>query len=112
MIKREAGDIMKQQSTAIFKPVDRNKLVIIAVLFFIAAAITLSGGYFIVYSLLNHISIQVLNTNVPGVVFGIIVAYLGFRYLLSVFKLKAQLFTSDTQFPWQNFKKNSTAKNR
>jgi hypothetical protein len=82
-----------------------TKKVSIIVLSLISTCISISGLIFIVYSWINDISFKVLNANVPGIIFGALVTYLGVRYFLSVSKLKKELYKESSVFSWSNFKK-------
>ena len=86
------------------------KKLIIFGLSLLSLCIFLSGIMFGVYSWINDISFKVINTYVPGVIFGAVVAYLGMRYYLSVSKLKKELYKESSVFSWSNFKK--TKKNK
>ncbi|AEY65048.1 hypothetical protein [Clostridium sp. BNL1100] len=76
----------------------------------LSAGICLSGIFFIFYSWINDITFKVINTNVSGILFGVAVVYLGFRYLLSVLKLKKELYKETSVFSWSNFRKQKTAR--
>lgn len=86
------------------EPVPNSKKVIIGFLYTVSAAIVLLGVFYSIYSYICHISFRVLNTNVPGSIFGAVVAYLGIRYFLSVNQLKRELYKSSSKFSWSNFK--------
>jgi len=103
---------MSKQITPKLKAADTKKVIIVFLLFLMSIAIFLLGSFFSVYSLIEHISFKVLNTNVPGVIFGLAVAYLGFRYFFSVRKLRKEIYTPDAKFSWSNFKKSNVAKSR
>ena len=90
----------------------RQKRLIVFGLYLFAAGSTLSGIFFGVYSLLGGVSFRVLNTNVPGVVFGVVVIYFGVRSILSVNRLKAELYKDQAKFSWSNFRKEKPVKNR
>lgn len=87
----------------------RQKRLIIFGLVCIAGAITLSGLFFSIYSFLNKISFKVLNVEVPGMIFGLIVIYFGVKSTFSVITLKKQLYSEEARFSWSNFRKNKTA---
>ena len=82
----------------------KQKAVIINLLYATTIIIILLGVFFIIYSLVNDVSFKVLNTTVSGAIFGMVVAYLGARYFLSVTKLKAELYKTTSKFSWSNFK--------
>ena len=103
---------MKQQISAKTKANDKRKIAIVYTLFFMAAAIMASGAFFSIYSLINQITFKVINTNVSGAIFGIVVAYLGLRYFMAVHKLKEQLYDTNAKFSWDNFRKKKLAKSR
>lgn len=86
-------------------PVSTGKKAMIAVLFVTACAICASGIFFSVYSYVNNVHIQVLNAQLPGIVFGVAVLYLGVRYFTSLMTLKAELYKPTSRFSWDNFKK-------
>jgi uncharacterized membrane protein YfcA len=71
----------------------------------LSICIIVSGTVFSVYSFINETTFKVINTNVSGIIFGILVIYLGVRYLLSVQKLKSELYKESSAFSWNNFKK-------
>lgn len=97
---------MKQQSDS------RRKGLILIALFSMSVLITVSGLVFGIYAFINGTTFRVLNVDVPGVVFGMLVLYLGVRYFLSVRKLRAELYQPDAVFSWSNFKRHKTAKSR
>lgn len=84
---------------------ERYKLVIISSLYVATMIIMFLGIYFSVYSLINKISFLVLNAQVPGAVFGMLVFYFGLRYFFSVEKLKTEIYKNTSRFSWSNFKK-------
>ena len=94
---------MKNQAYSPY--VGKEKIIAIWTLYVASLGITLVGLSFGVYSLVNNISIPVLTSQIPGVVFGVVIAFLGVRYYLSVRKLKAQVYKSTSTFSWSNFKK-------
>ena len=93
---------MKSQATG---GVVKEKRILIGVLYAVAFAIAAMGIAFTTYSLLNQVELTVLQQKVPGAAFGAVVAFLGIRYLLSVRKLKGDVYKTTSQFSWSNFKK-------
>jgi hypothetical protein len=89
---------------------EKHKVVIISILYGSAVIITLSGFYFSIFSLINHISFRVLNASVPGLIFGFLVIYLGLRYLFSVKALKTEVYKKSSRFSWSNFRKENRNK--
>lgn len=85
--------------------VDGTKVAPIAALFVTSILIIVSGVAFSIYSAVNGISFPVMNSQVHGAVFGVVIAFLGVRYLLSVQKLKAEVYKGTSVFSWSNFKK-------
>jgi len=85
--------------------VDRKKVVAIGALFATSAAITLLGLAFCAFSTINHVEFMVLQSKVPGVVFGVVITFLGMRYFLAVMRLKAEVYKSNSRFSWSNFRK-------
>ena len=90
----------------------KQKAIIINLLYATTIIIMLLGAFFIVYSIVNNVSFKVINSNVSGAVFGLVVTYLGARYFLSVTKLKAELYKTTSQFSWSNFKKEKKMKKK
>jgi hypothetical protein len=84
--------------------VDKSKVAVICLLFVTAGLITLSGVAFILYSAANNVTFAVMQADIPGTLFGAVIAFLGVRYILSVRKLRLKLYASHTQFSWSNFK--------
>ena len=91
---------MKSQSTV----TDKRKVIIVNFLYATTMIIIFLGIFFSIFSLVNNINFKVLNSSVPGAVFGILVLYLGIRYYLSVTKLKEELLKTSSKFSWSNFK--------
>jgi uncharacterized membrane protein len=90
--------------------IDRRKLLLINILFGSSILIMFLGLYFSFFSLINQITIKVLNSNIHGVVFGILVFYLGLRYFLSVSKLQTEVRKDSAKFSWANFKRSKKRK--
>lgn len=104
---------MKTQSAQKVKTQDMSKKVTVNILFLMSVAISLSGAFFFVYSLIFNISFKVINTNVSGAIFGFVVLYLGIRYFMMVEKLKNEVYGTASRFTWSNFKpKNFFAKEK
>ena len=93
---------MKSQSTV--TTTDKRKIIIVNFLYATTMIIIFLGLFFSIFSLKNNISFKVLNSSIPGVVFGFLVLYLGIRYYLSVTKLKEELIKTSSKFVWSNFK--------
>lgn len=85
--------------------VDRQKKIIIFFLYLGAIVIMFSGAFFGTFSALNKIYLKVLNASVPGVVFGVLVTYLGIRYFFMVDEFKKEFYRSTVKFSWSNFRK-------
>ena len=88
----------------------KQKAIIINLLYATTIIIMLLGVFFIIYSMVNNVSIKVINSSVHGAVFGMVVTYLGARYFLSVTKLKTELYKTTSKFSWSNFKKEKKMK--
>jgi len=82
-----------------------KKLTMIITLYVTAVIIMALGIIFGVYSAVNSIYFQVINSRIHGLVFGLIVVYLGFRYFLQVRKLEEEVLKPTTHFSWENFKR-------
>jgi len=88
----------------------KQKAILINLLYATTIIIMLLGVFFIIYSMVNNVSIKVINSSVHGAVFGMVVTYLGARYFLSVTKLKTELYKTTSKFSWSNFKKEKKMK--
>ena len=88
------------------KPVvDRSKSTPITALFVTAVLIFIAGAAFSIYSAIENVHFSVMNASIHGSVWGMVMMYLGVRYLVSVRKLKAEVFKSTSQFSWSHFRK-------
>jgi hypothetical protein len=90
--------------------VDRSKTTPITTLFITAILIILVGVGLTVFSVINNISFAVFNSQVHGSAWGVVMMFLGVRYLLAVQRLKTQVYQSTARFSWDNFKKDKTRK--
>lgn len=77
----------------------------IFILTVMSLAIVISGILFSIYSVMTNVSFNVINTNVPGYVFGLVAIFLGVRYFRSLAKLKKNISGSNIRFSWENLKK-------
>lgn len=82
-----------------------KKMTAITALYITSIFIMILGIFFGVYSVLNSIYFTVINSRIHGLVFGLIVAYLGFRYFLKVRKLEDEVLKPTSTFSWENFKR-------
>lgn len=89
----------KKQEVAI------NKKLVILFMTLFSIVIILMGSIYCAYSVFYNIQFTVLNSSVHGLVIGLIVAFLGVRYLLAVRKLKVEVYKSTSSFSFSNFKK-------
>jgi len=85
-------------------PVESTKIASIAVLFITSLFIILLGVVFSIYSVIDNISFTVMSSQIHGAVFGVVIAFLGARYLLSVQRLKTEVYKGTSRFSWSNFK--------
>ncbi len=88
----------------------RGKTAAIISLYVTAGLIFASGAALGITSMAAGTSLSVLNTRVPGFVFGLLIAFLGIRYFMSVRTLSRDVFKQECVFSWQNFKRGSAAK--
>jgi hypothetical protein len=85
--------------------IDRSKVVPLVTLQITAGLITIAGAAFMVYSLLQNVYFPVMGTQVHGALWGLVILFLGVRYLFSVQKLKKDVYKSTAQFSFSNFKR-------
>lgn len=93
-------------------PVESTKIASITILFITSVAIILLGAAFSVYSIVNNVSFSVMSSQIHGMVFGMVIVFLGVRYLLSVQRLKAEVYKGTSRFSWSNFKTEKTHKSQ
>jgi len=93
---------MKSQNTVTVN--NKSKVISVNFLYATTMIVIFLGIFFSIFSLVNHVNFKVLNSYVPGEVFGFLVLYLGVRYYLSVTKLKEELLKTSSKFEWSNFK--------
>lgn len=84
---------------------DRRKVLTIGALYALSIVIMFSGIFFSILSVMKDISFMVLNAQMPGVVFGLLVTYLGLKNFLSIEKLKEEVYKDSSLFSWNNFRK-------
>ncbi len=87
-----------------FKNIDAGKRGAVIALMTGAVLITVLGVAFGIYTFINHITYQALGTEIPGFIFGAVVAFLGVRYFISTIKLAKKLAGNHEPFKWENFK--------
>jgi|LAHS01.1.fsa_nt_gb hypothetical protein len=80
-----------------------SKKAVTLTLYAFALAIAAMGASYTIYSLLNNVSLLVLNNEVPGALFGIIITFLGIRYVFAVYKLSLKLKDPQAVFSWKNY---------
>lgn len=96
---------MKNQEIQPTSKASRSKVIAVAALYSLTVIIILLGLSFSIYSIANNVSLSVLNSKVPGAVFGAVIIFLGVRYYLSVGRLKDEIFKTSSTFSWSNFTK-------
>ena len=84
--------------------INTGKRVVIWALYTTSVLITVMGVAFCGYSLLKNIQIAVMQTMIPGAVFGMVIAFLGVRYFLAVGKLRKEVYRATSRFSWNNFR--------
>ena len=85
--------------------VTTGKRVAVWCLFAVSGLITVLGVTGFVCGFLHQTEFTVLQSSLPGALFGAVIAFLGVRYTLSVRKLQAKLYAAPSKFSWSNFKK-------
>ena len=82
----------------------KGKVVMLVILYIVSVLIMLLGAGYFVYCAINNVQMQVMSSTIPGFVFGMVVLFLGFRYFMSLSKLRAEVMKS-SGFSWSNFKR-------
>ena len=93
------------QTNSNLKKVDKERIAAIGTLFFASIVIMLIGFAISIFSMLNNINLPVLNSKVHGVLFGVPIIYLGFRYFLAIWNLEVKVFHSSAYFSLDNEEK-------
>ena len=75
----------------------------VGVLFFFAGLIIAMGIGFAIFGLVNHLTLAVMNTEIPSALFGIVIAFLGIRNVFAVHRLSQRITAENASFSWQNF---------
>jgi len=92
------------QRIASVKTQQASKKTVLFLLYCFAGAITAMGIGYTIYSFMNHVDLLVKNNAVPGTIFGIIITFLGIRYIFAVYKLSLRLRRPDATFSWKNYR--------
>lgn len=82
----------------------KGKIAVLVTLYVLSVLIMLLGAGFSVYSAVNSVQLQVMSSTIPGLVFGMVILFLGVRYFMSLSKLREEVMKS-SGFSWNNFKK-------
>jgi len=85
--------------------VERKKVISVMLLFATSILIIITGVTFGVISVVNDIYFTVFSSQIHGMIFGVVIAFLGVRYFISVVKLKTEVYKTTSKFSWSNFKK-------
>ncbi len=85
-------------------PAAKGKAAIIVILYLLSVVIMLLGAGFCVYSAIYNVQMQVMSSTIPGLIFGMVILFLGIRYFMSLSKLRDEVMKS-TGFSWSNFRK-------
>jgi hypothetical protein len=96
--------------STLFKEKDTGKGPVIFGLMAAAFIIAALGVGFGIYSVMENVSFQVANAQIPGVVFAAVIAFLGVRYILATAKLAKKI--QGKRFSWGNLKIKKTEKER
>ncbi|OBR91925.1 hypothetical protein CLRAG_29100 [Clostridium ragsdalei P11] len=80
-----------------------GKKFLILILMLLDGLIIISGALFTAYSAYFNVKVKVLNLNVSGIIFGLLILYFGIRYIPKLFKLKKQIEKPNMKFSWSNF---------
>lgn len=80
-----------------------SKIIVSCLLYLFAFLITLSGLIYTFICIHEQVSLYVFNHQIPGYLFGIIISFLGIRYLYAVYKLTLQLQDPQAVFSWRNY---------
>lgn len=83
----------------------KQKSYIIFSLYVGSLIIMFMGIFFGAFSVINNIQLKVLSTSIHGIVFGLLVTYLGIKYYFMVTEFKKGFYENDSKFSWSNFKK-------
>lgn len=78
----------------------------VAGLILTAGTIAVLGLGFGVYAAINNVNFTVMRSQIPGVLFAAVVAFLGIRYLIASVKLARKI--RGREFAWRNFRKTVT----
>ncbi len=94
----------RKEGIAIHHRIGLSKRLSIGVLGFVAIVLMWLGVSILVLSLVNDVSFTVMGSSIHGSLWGIVIAFLGIRYFVSVLKLKQRVYQSASRFSMRNFK--------
>ena len=97
------------RTTTVSPSSSKSRVAMIVILYVMSIAIILLGAGFCAYSAINGVQMQVMSSTIPGVVFGLVILFLGVRYFMSLSKLRDEVMKS-SGFSWANFRKEKKAK--
>ena len=90
--------------------VETKKIVVISVLLIASVAIIGIGALLVVSGAVYGVNYTVMNSQINGAVFGLVMVFLGIRYFLSALKLRAEVYKTSSHFSWNNFKRTKEQK--
>ena len=98
-----------ERTAMVHSSATKGRVAMIVILYVLSVLIMLLGAGFFTYSAINNVQLQVMSSTVPGFIFGMVVLFLGFRYFMSLSKLRAEVMKS-SGFSWENFRKEKKSK--
>lgn len=90
--------------------VDTHKKLILAALYLGAFSIFFSGVFFTTFALIQNLSFTVLGNSMPCFVLGVLVAYLGVKYLLGLRGFEKEFMKETAVFSWKNLQRKKNHK--
>lgn len=75
---------------------------ILVLLNLLAFFIFFLGMFFCAYSFINNLNFQVLGNSIPSSLLGILVAYLGIRYIFRMQSFEKEFLKDSSVFSWSN----------
>ena len=97
-----------EKAVAAKSSVAKGKVAMIVILYVMSVLIMLLGAGFGIYSMITGAQMNVMSSEIPGFVFGMVILFLGVRYFMSLSKLREEVMKS-SGFSWSNFRKEKTS---
>lgn len=81
---------------------DHQKKWILILFYVVAFSIFFSGVFYSTYSLIYNFKFQIVGRYMPSYIVGLLVAYLGVRYIIKIRTFENEFLKETSVFSWKN----------